>query len=233
MLKTTGILVAISVAAKLVSAEPKLEVDRRKFDFGLTSQNSTLVEFFWFKSVGTDTVKIRKITTGCDCATMPLERNMLPPGDSMSVGFFWKTYRKDGNTGRYPFVTTNEKGDPLQLSFTASVVDALDETRPLSFSPYKVELSKIGARSIDTVLLEMKNHGDKDLELRMSSSRFPECTILFPDTIKAGQTAHCTVILNAPYADQEFERSFTVFMQSSDQATARFTIPVRRKIYGK
>lgn len=233
MLKVTGILSLILLAAALASAEPKLDVDRRKFEFGLTPQNSTLVEFFWFKSVGTDTVRIDKITTGCDCATMPLERSLLAPGDSMSVGFFWKTYRKDGNTGRYPFVTSNVKGDPLQLSFTANVVQSLDESRPLSFSPYKVELSKIGSKSTDTVALALTNHSNNDVGLRRTSLNFPECTIQLPDTIKGNQTAHCRVILNPQYAEHEFERSVTIFTQSTDLSTMRFTIPIRRKFYGK
>ena len=97
MIKATSwILLAILLSWSGLVAQPKLEVPGREFDFGSIPHSSTVVQQFWFKSVGTDTVKIERIRTGCDCATFSLERDWLAPGDSMKVSFHWESQRRVG-----------------------------------------------------------------------------------------------------------------------------------------
>ncbi|MEW6051381.1 MAG: DUF1573 domain-containing protein [Candidatus Zixiibacteriota bacterium] len=212
--------------------QPKLEIPSNKFDFGISPQNASLVQFFWFKSIGTDTVRITKLTTGCDCATMPLPQNWLAPGDSMHVGLFWHSERKVGNSGRYPYIFTNASPDPYRIYLTALVISGMDSAHPVSVKPYKVELSKLPTMSLDTTAITFTNHSKDSFALSVISSPIAECEIELPQALGGNRSSNCVVRVKPEYRDQEFERSFTVLFEGPGELRYRYTVPVRRKIYG-
>ncbi len=229
-LRTALILVIFGAAASL-SGQPRFEIAANRFSFGMVPQSATVANYFWFKSTGLDTVRISEIKTGCDCAHMPLPKDWLAPGDSMLVGFFWETEHKIGSAGRYPYIYWSEHEDPARLFLTADISLSPDSSRPLSIKPFKAELSRLGAKSIDSVVITFTNHMELPIVPRVVSVLTEEYTFVYPDTIPPNGTAKGVVTLNPAFADKEFTGSVTFEYAASAVENKRFTIPIRRKIY--
>lgn len=224
------ILVLVAVVGSNALSQPALEIPNNEFEFGLVPQKATATHYFWFKSVGTDTVKILTIKTGCSCATMPLEREWIAPGDSMLVGMFWDTQRRTGKMGRYPKVFTNAGPDPYRLSLTGEAQHTLDgESRPIAVRPFKWELSRIREKSIDSVAFVLRNNRENDLVPEILSFPVNECEIFIPDTLKALTDNHGYVKVRDEFSDSEFVRSITFRLNDKDETI--YTIPIRRKVY--
>ena len=229
-LTTVMVIAFLSLAASLL-AQPRFEIASNRFSFGMVPQNSTVANYFWFKSTGLDTVRIGEIKTGCDCAHMPLPKAWIAPGDSMLVGFFWETEHKIGSTGRYPYIYWSEHEDPARLFLTADISLAPDSSRPLSIKPFKAELSKLGTKSIDSVGITFTNRSETPIVLKAVSVLTDEYTFIYPDTVPAEGSANGYVKLNPAFADKEFTGSVTFEYAASAAENKRFTIPIRRKMY--
>ena len=211
-------------------SQAALEILDSDFDFGKVPQKSTITHYFWFKSVGTDTLRIRKIKTGCSCATMPMERDWIAPGDSLLVGILWDTERRSGNMGRYPYIFTNAREDAYRLSLVGSAQTRLDgKSSPVAISPYKWELSRIAQKSIDSVAFTIHNNQENDMTLEVLSFPVNECEIVLPDTLKAGSDNYGYVKVRDGFSDSEFKRSIT--FRLSDEKHTIYTVPIRRKVY--
>jgi hypothetical protein len=223
------ILALLSVPAM---AQPKLVIVNSDFDFGSVAQNATAVNYYWFKSTGKDTVHITQIKTGCDCVTMPLPRSIMPPGDSMLVGFFWETQHKIGQTGRYPYIFVDGITDPVRMAMKANVMDISDSARPLGIRPFRVELSRMQGTSIDSVLLKLTNFSTSPMVLSVVTNVPKEYAYVLPDTLPAGATKQGLVRIDPSMLDKEFKSSLTIEWKNAEGQTGRFTIPIRRKLFG-
>ena len=210
--------------------QPRLEVTAPEFDFGYTPQNIKLVHHFWFKSVGTDTLLINEIKTGCACAVMPLERDRLAPGDSMKVSIHWNIKRNLGRIDRYPRVFTNAGPDPVRLHLKGTVIPYLDSVRPVSPKPFRFLLARSPHKDIDSLKFTLTNHSSQDLAVSLASVPPEEVELILPDSVEALTSSTGYVKLRPEFADSEFQTSITLLM--SDQGHTHITIPIGRKFYG-
>ncbi len=227
-----GTLVLYAMLGGSVTAQPKLFVTDAKFDFGTAPQASTVVNYFWFKSIGKDTVKIMQLKTGCDCATMPLPKHELAPGDSMLVGFFWETQQKIGTSGKFPYIFIDGIEDPYRLNMQALVIVRPDSAMPLALKPFKAELSRMPSKSIDSVGFALINRGKDKLALKVVSTVLPEFTYSVPDSLAPQSTAMGFIKVVPALLDREFKSSLTIEWTGADNQTGRITLPIRRKFLG-
>ncbi len=223
-----SILLVLLVASS-ASAQPKLEIASKKFDFGMMPDQSTVKHSFWFKSVGTDTVRIKEVRITCHCTTVPLTQDWLAPGDSMPVSVFWNLGRRIGNASQFPSVIIEGNPEPHIMSLKGLVAGAPDAGRPVSVKPFKGEFAVIAVKSIDSVGFTLTNHSKEDLEVTVVSFPVDECLMSFPAHIPAGAQASGYVKLKAEFSDSEFRSSIT--LEFEGQKKSRLTIPIRRKIY--
>jgi len=233
MRQTTRITVVFLFLTTALSAQPMLEVPNDKFDFGSLPHSSTVVQQFWFKSVGTDTVKIERIRTGCDCATFDMEKDWLAPGDSMKVGFYWDSQRRVGLITRHPTIYSNVEGDPLQLEFVGICASHPDKYYPVSIKPFKFEFSRLPTLSVDSIAFTLTNHTDSNYTLEVVSYPLEECTYSLPESIDANKEARGYIKINQAYYEKEFKRSLTVQLVGVDGSVKRFSLPINRKIFSK
>jgi len=103
-----------------------------------------------------------------------------------------------------------------------------DSTYPISFKPYKFDISQYGDKPRTKLSFEVTNMSDEDLELTLIDKPGDMFKIDFPDKVSAGKIAKGEITLKDKYIDEEFEKSITV--QVSDAQNSRFTIPVKRVI---
>ena len=228
-----GCLIAllILIGSQPGSAYPRLVITGNRFEFGSTPQQSTVTQYFWFHSVGKDTVKIAKIETGCDCTTMAVDRTVLPPGDSMKVGVVWATGASIGNTGKYPRIHIEEQQAPERIYLTADVTRFPDSLRPVSIKPYRAEFSRMAGRSVDSVKVMLTNHGEFPVALKVVSMPMDEFAISLPDSLQPNETAAVSLWVRPEFLDKEFQKSVTLNYDGGVTAAfGNITIPVRRRI---
>ena len=233
MKQTSRLFLVWLILITATTAQPILDVPDKIFDFGQLPHSSTVVQQFWFKSVGTDTVKIERIRTGCDCATFDMEQDWLAPGDSMKVGFYWDSKRRVGQITRRPTIYSNIEGDPLQLEFVGVCATHPDKYYPVSIKPFKFEFSKLPALSVDSIAFTLTNQSDSNYTLEVVSYPFEECFYSLPEAIGAHQEATGYVKVNPVYGDTEFRRSLTVQLVDETGGKKRFSVPINRKIFSK
>lgn len=229
MTKLIACLLVVVAAGSSAYAQPILRVLDSRWDFGMTPQHSTVLHFFWFNSMGTDTVRIQEIKTGCTCALMPLERDWIAPGDSLKVGIIWETKREIGAWSRYPRVFSNASDDPLRLTVEGSVVKSMEPARPISIKPYKLEIARTSGLSLDSMSFTLTNHSGQDLSVKVVSFDLERCQLMLPEVVMAGAEATGWVRVKPEFADLEFTTSVT--MQFSNRDETRITLPIRRKFY--
>ncbi|MGH8015761.1 MAG: DUF1573 domain-containing protein, partial [Candidatus Zixiibacteriota bacterium] len=137
--KTLLILLGALIGGNIM-AQTALVSRPENFDFGFSILNSVIVHKTKLKSVGTETVKIKKVETGCSCTTMPLARNEIAPGDSLEVEIRWDTGRTHGPVKRYPRIYYEGAEEPLRLGLFTNVVNIPDTNLAVSVLPYRFEL---------------------------------------------------------------------------------------------
>lgn len=228
---TLSLILSLALGSSVL-AQPKLFINDAQYDFGTAPQGSTIVNYFWFKSVGKDTARILQLKTGCDCATMPLPKKELAPGDSMLVGFFWETQQKIGSSGKFPYVFVDGVEDPYRMNMQALVILRPDSAVPLAFKPFKAEFTRMPSRSIDSVGFILTNRGTDKLTLKVVSTVPPEYTYSLPDSLPPNGTATGFVKVAPTAADHEFKSSLTIEWTGADKQTGRVTLPIRRKFLG-
>ncbi len=225
------VTLALTLTGQTILAQPKLVIAANRFDFGLVAQESTVSQYFWFKSVGSAPVKITRVDTGCDCTTMPLVQTVISPGDSMKVGVHWETGRRIGSTGKYPRIYIEGQVTEERIFLTADVSVKLDSARPVSFAPYKAELARLGAKSVDSVRIAVTNHSKRAISFTRVSEPMSEFRVVAPDSLQPNETSIVTISIVPEFRDKEFAQSVTFAFDGGVLNTmGKITIPVRRKI---
>lgn len=212
-----------------VLAQPVLKSSSEKFNFGISTINSTIVHKLWLKSTGTDTVKIRDIETTCSCTTMPLSRKEIAPGDSLEVTISWDTQRTFGPVHRYPRIYYEGVEEPLRIGLSADVQYVPDSLLPVSIWPFRFELGRHPLKSVDSLEFRIKNTTDKDIEISVVSHELEQCEISLPKFLPAKSVAFGYIKVKPEFVGQEFENSITV--SSSHDKKYFMTVPIRRKVY--
>ncbi|HWR82857.1 MAG TPA: DUF1573 domain-containing protein [Candidatus Deferrimicrobium sp.] len=209
--------------------QPRLVVPMSQFDFGFVPQNSKLTHRFWFRSLGTDTLRISEIKTGCACAVMPLTQDWIAPGDSLEVRIDWEIGKNIGGVDRFPRVFTNAGPDPVQLHLKGMITAFPDSARPVTVQPFRFLLAKSARKTIDSLSFTVTNHDSQPLKVSLISPAAEQIELVFPDSIDAQSSRTGYVKVKRAWADTEFETSLTLLI--SDPANTHITLPVKRQFY--
>ena len=231
MIKNTLLTTAIiALLAGSLLAEPLVQIPDNRFEMGAIPKNVTVSHHFWFRSIGTDTVLIDETKTACGCTMMPLKQNFIAPGDSMKIDFCWDVKQTFGPTGSYPYIFLNGgKGDVARVFITGTIVNFPDSLRPVSLTPYILDMSSFRDQPRDSIEFSVRNHSDEQLTLTALSMDVYQCDIYLPPFVPAGGVVKGHIKVKPEYLDKEFNRSFTILV--GNQRGTRLTIPVRRKTY--
>ncbi len=210
-------------------AQPGLKIPNDRFEMGTIPQYSVVTHSFWFTSTGSDTLVINEIKTPCGCSVASMERNWIPPGDSMLVTICWDVKKRVGPSGGYPYIYTNAGPDPLRVYMTGTIARSPDSTRPVTIKPFVLDVSKFKDHDIDSLRFKITNHSDTTFSVTPMSFNVDECDITLPDSVGARTSTWGTIKVKPEYLDKEFYKSITLLL--NDQRETRITIPIKRKIY--
>jgi len=229
----TDTILIFLVLAGLVSAQSALQIKKPIFDFGYVPQNSTVSHIFWLYSTGNAPLKIEEVRPGCGCTKAPLEKDIVPVGDSAQLEILYSSRLYEGPQTKRPAIETNEGKINKYLQFSANIYKDPAQTRPIVLKPHIFDISRYGEKSRTKIEFEITNVSDRDLKLEVIDYPKSMLKLDFPDKIKAGKTESGKAEVKDFFKNIEFEKSITIELNDEDHT--RFTIPVKRviKIPGK
>ena len=228
MKKLLLIIFVMAISAN-INADAYLVAPANQFDFGLTPTNSILYHGFWLKSIGTDTVVIDEIKTGCSCAITNKESDRIAPGDSMLIDIEWNVTKYRDAIFRSIRIFYNGNPDPIRVSMKGQIQQSFDILVPVSIKPYRFEFGHTTRKDIDSIPFIMTNTYSIDYEIKVISDVSDKYTIKYPKSIKANESVNGYIKLNKDYKDDPFQTAITFSI--NDKNKTNITIPIRRKFY--
>ncbi len=229
---TMRVVVALAALTILcvasLQAAPQLMMQDTVYDFGYVPQNAHISHIFWLKSVGTDTLKIVKVTPGCGCTQAPIDKEMLAPKDSTRLEIIFNTGSYIGPVEKTPRVSFNDSIGEHIIHFRANVEQRPDSTFPLVISPYKLDISQFGEKPRTEIRFTIRNVTTQPLKTDLISYSSDYFQVELPKSIDAGKSADGMIRLSKDAAGKDFEKSFT--FQLNDERQSRYTVPVKRTL---
>ncbi|MFQ5607433.1 MAG: DUF1573 domain-containing protein, partial [Candidatus Zixiibacteriota bacterium] len=228
MFRLAMVAVALGALPGAVSAEPQVTIPETEFNFGRMPMSSIVAHTFWVHSTGGDTVFIDTVISGCGCTTIPLERTVLPPGDSVPfvTRFDSKGFR--GSVVKRPYFRIRGDTTGHAVKFYAYVVTAPDQAFPLAVSPPVFNYTQMLGEKSENVAFGLRNMTDLDISLMVVDQPDDALTLTLPDSIKAGESAPAVISLLPEYQFKEFNASVTIEINKND--LHRVSIPLFRRV---
>lgn len=229
MKKLLTFLILTLVFSVNINAEAILAVPADNFDFGDIPSGSVLYHGFWVKSIGTDTVVIDEIKTGCSCAVTSKKSDRIAPNDSLLIDLEWDISKNRSAIYRSIQIYYNGKQDPIRVSLKGEIKQSFDNIIPILMKPYRFEFGQTTRNDIDSIQFTLSNTYSVDYEIKIISNMSEQYTIDYPKSIKANETVTGYIKLNEKYKDTPWQSSIT--FSFIDRDNTNLTIPIRRKFY--
>lgn len=227
MKKLLYVIIILSASISL-SAQPQIEIKESSFNFGKVAQRTAVSHTFWIKSVGTETLVIEQVIPGCGCTKAPLKDSVLAPGDSTSLEIIFSTKSFRGFVAKKPYLITNISEEKIYLRIDAELFPKPETIGPVSFEPYKLDVSQFTEKPRSKAKFHLINKSDQDLEIKMIDDSNKPFDIKIPKSIKAGETIEGIITVHKDRLGDEFESSFTI--QFNDDFQTRLSLPIKRMI---
>jgi hypothetical protein len=122
-----------------VFAEPKLVVSETVFDFGSREAMGNAEHDFIIQNMGTEVLKIERVSSSCGCTTAKLEQTEIPPGASTAIH---ASFDLKGRSGEQEKTITIYSNDPKQPQLILTLKGKL--IRELDISPQGLFWGRIG-----------------------------------------------------------------------------------------
>jgi len=224
LLLLLGLMTAVDLAAA-----PAIEITNDEFYFGKMVQHATVRHVFWIKSVGSDTLRIEKISPGCGCTKAPLQDSVLAPGDSTRLEIIFDSKRFRGLTEKKTAIHTNAANQPT--AYVAIIADlSLEPTemRPLVIQPYRVDVSQFTKAPRRRAKFLIENRSDQDYKLELIDATDLNFEIELPNEIKSGETVEGVILVDKDRLEEAFKQPIT--FKLNDERGTRYTIPIKRDV---
>jgi hypothetical protein len=158
MIKTLAIVLALSSAALIATAQPKLKVEGGlKFDLGKIDRGTMATKRLILKNIGTEKLDLGTVEVSCGCTGTVVSNKELKPGDTTSLLITFNSRNFNGAVHKSVTINSNAADAPRTVvEFTATVIE------DLSFSPMQFYFkdAEVGRKSVATI--KVKNESTKD-----------------------------------------------------------------------
>jgi hypothetical protein len=200
-----------------------LKSDPGIFDFGWAPDNSRIFCEFSVKNMGTDSVNLQALKPACGCTAAQFTPMSLASDADTRIGLAFNTRGYRGHSfSKTAELTTENNSSNITVYFKGVVMDSEAKLLPVGSGIASFEPTTKG----NSQKIVLQNKSDKDLKLAIIQSPASWAKLKFgADTVKAGQTADITVVMNGSF-DQVRETSLTLEGSSGD-ARHRVTLAIR------
>jgi hypothetical protein len=199
---------AISQSAAARPGRAKLRLTPVVFDFGYMPQGFKVTSRYWMANAGADTLIVSAVKPQCGCTAVPLKRNRVAPGDSVSLDLVFDSKNMNGLVNKKVTILSNDATrDSADIFFTARVQD-IDST--LSVVPRFATFVSIDKRK-ESITLTNRSRSECRVRLAAPPPEFITCEFSSDHLLPGGSVS---VILargkGAPVG--EFETSITLWI---------------------
>ena len=215
------------VAASAV-AGPELTIPEEVFDFGYIPQNSKVSHVFWLRNTGDEELRIAKINPGCGCTQAPLDKQVVPPGDSARLEIIFSSKLYFNRVAKKPVIELENMPGPRFVEISSYVIPRPDSATPLRLDPFKLDISQYGQAVRDRAKFSLTNVSDREMTVTVIAPPDEFGALTMPSKIGPGATVEAELVLKPERLGEELEKSFT--FQVNDEYSTRYTVPVRRKL---
>ncbi len=222
------LLFSISVQAKtksFVSASPST------VNFGFIPQMGEYSRKITIKSNISDTLRMGKIDTYCDCITANFNNDILYPGDSIILELRLRPNNLIGRQYKVTHVYDENNVRLAKIVVRASVYKKNANFETIFVEPVIQNFSQFGDKGIDEAVFYINNVTDETvpLELLFTNSEYFELD--FPVYVESNKKAKGNVKLTKKGKSCEFSESFTFKYIDDKSQEYLFSVPVKRKVF--
>jgi len=212
-------------------AEPILTVATDSIDFGRVPQNSYLYRKVIFRSEGTDPVRITRVDKFCECIQIPLDTNVIPPGDSLIVNVSLFTSTFGGRREWQPHIYATGKNQILRLPIKAFIIPEVEKQADIFVFPHTLNVSQYGDKAINKFPIRIINKTGENIPLKLIYNDDEFYALDFPVFIPPRDTAEGSIFLNDRGIASEFEKTIIFEYINPKNEKEKYSIPVKRKLF--
>ena len=206
-------------------AAENVRIDGAQFDFGQVPANATLTHRVWIHAVGTDTLRLSEVKTGCGCLTAPLAADTILPGDSLSLVFYWQTRGLVGNRNQSAYLYIRPGSFPYEILLKGNVVTPEARPASVSWSPAIVVLAGAPGVGLSGSFGLANQAGEKLTDSLVEAG--PGIALEIPATVDSGQSIVGQVKVGKEQATIRYEGSVTLELTGNRSQACRVSIPVQ------
>ncbi len=200
-------------------AAPKIEFDKKTYDFGTTSGVASVTGKFVLKNVGDAELVISKPSTSCGCTVAGVNPDKLKPGESGELTFTLSLGQHRGVVQKNITVPTNDPDNPR-----AGLTVKVDVMQIFEITPQSVGLGDMRAGSSTNLVVTMKRLDGKPLVIDKVVTPGQRLTAKFQPVEGDDKSAQIHVTAKMGEGLGSFNEQVQVFTDNAAQPT--FTITV-------
>lgn len=221
-------LITMSFSAVLVAQQkgPRALVVQPSFDMGYLPLKATVTMTYWINNIGTDSLKIFKVSLSCGCTRAPMQKATIAVNDSVEMELTFDAGPRTKTQNKIAHVKCNDPANSsFELAFNCYIYEPGEPTGPISV--IKNESLKLTTKDLGKSFpVVFKNVSKENLTAKLVAFPADLFTVDLPESpIRPGSTGEFIVRTKTGINTKNFIRSFT--FELSDPAKTRFTIPVR------
>ena len=96
------------LTAEDLTNAPRIGFDQEKFNFDTIQQDQRIVHQFILTNMGKTVLRIRKVSSSCECTAVQPERNNILPGDTARITAIFDPKGQEGEQTKAITVITND-----------------------------------------------------------------------------------------------------------------------------
>jgi len=207
------------------TSKARIKLIEDSWNFGAIPKDCVITHDFKFYNSGSDTLVITKIQPTCGCTTVPLESNMIAPGDTSEFAVKVNTKKLHGLLRKFINIECSDPVNPyMRLIFKANVNDP---NRKMITKPAIADFGNITKGTKGSIELEMTNTGTETANLLILDK--PSDNILKIDfdstTLKPGESTTININFDGDLDPGDYSASITI--EADGIPKSRFTIPIK------
>jgi hypothetical protein len=215
------VLIALTLIPAISLAGPQITISEKHWDYGFVPQNSVLTHAYQIKNTGDDTLRIESVKPGCSCTAAPIQKQILPPGDSTYVELIFDTKTSRGKTVKNAQINSN---DPVngseRIDFSCTVFADSGYFRPVIVTPSKLEFDAHTTKFNVTI----QNDTGSTLALRIVDAPAKDVIVKIKNnTIQVGKRGE--MALEWKGTEPEYDINSVITLETGTELLPRISIP--------
>jgi hypothetical protein len=215
------VLILGALIPVIAFAGPQISIPEKHWDYGFVPQNAAITHTYLIKNIGDDTLRITDVKPGCSCTAAPIQKQILPPGDSTSVELIFNPKHSRGTATKNAQINSN---DPVngseRIDFTCTIYADSGYFLPVKVTPNKLEFSAKTTK-FNVVI---QNDTGSALELKLVETLPPDFKLRIKDNvIPVGKKGE--MIIEWKGLEPEYDIEQVLSFDTNTELVPRFTIP--------